>query len=165
MAWSLSWPGVAPAQGKGVNFNWFLQLMANFSVLNYQTGSWTPVIGGTGGQTGQTYTTQSGTYVANGALVAAFFNVTLSAKGTITGNVLIQGLPFAPNGGLPGATHALIWNSLATTWVNVTGIIVGGTNGILVRGASAAAANNETSLTTTDLNNTSQFSGCAVYGQ
>lgn len=164
MAWSLSWPGVTPAQGKGINFNWFLQLMANFSVLNYASGTWTPVVGGQGGQTGQTYAAQTGSYIQTSGFVVAFFNVALSAKGTITGNVLIQGLPVNPNAALPAAAMALQWNSLATTWVNVIGLMVGGTNGILVRGATAAASTNTTSLTTTDLNNSSQFSGCAVYG-
>lgn len=63
-------------------------------------GSWTPSIGGSGGQTGQVHTSQIGTYVKipinNGARFKVFVQATLgwSTRGTITGNVVINGLPF-----------------------------------------------------------------------
>lgn len=62
---------------------------------DYEEGSWTPVIGGSGGQSGQAYSFQVGKYVKVGKLVTAYFNVQLSTLGTITGTAQIQGLPFA----------------------------------------------------------------------
>ena len=62
---------------------------------DYEEGPWTPVLGGSGGQTGQTHSVQSGIYVKIGRLVVCNFRVALSAKGTITGNLQISGLPFA----------------------------------------------------------------------
>jgi hypothetical protein len=57
------------------------------------TGTWTPVLGGSGGTSGQTYVTQSGFYTQTANVVTATFQIELSAKGTITGDVQIQGLP------------------------------------------------------------------------
>ena len=62
---------------------------------DYEEGAWTPVLGGNGGQSGQTYATQTGHYVKIGRHVTVTFDVTLTAKGTITGAVAaINNLPF-----------------------------------------------------------------------
>jgi hypothetical protein len=61
---------------------------------DYDEGSWTPAIGGTGGQSGQVYATQVGRYVKIGKAVTAYFQITLSTLGTITSNAQIQGFPF-----------------------------------------------------------------------
>lgn len=69
---------------------------ANANTLDdYEEGSWTPVLGGTGGTSGQTYASQVARYIRIGKLVFVGGRVTLTAKGTITGNCQIQGLPFA----------------------------------------------------------------------
>lgn len=62
---------------------------------DYEEGSFTPSIGGSGGQSGQVYAVQVGRYVKIGKLVTASGRVQLSTLGTITTNVQIQGLPFA----------------------------------------------------------------------
>lgn len=61
---------------------------------DYEEGSWTPALGGAGGQSGQVYATQVGRYVKFGKLVTAYFQITLSTLGTITGNAQVQGFPF-----------------------------------------------------------------------
>lgn len=61
---------------------------------DYEEGSWTPTIGGDGGESGQTYAVQVGRYTKIGNLVAAQFKIELSALGTITGSVQVKGLPF-----------------------------------------------------------------------
>jgi hypothetical protein len=61
---------------------------------DYEEGAWTPVLGGSGGQSGQGYTRQAGRYVKIGRLVICSFAIILSTKGTITGDAQIQGLPF-----------------------------------------------------------------------
>jgi hypothetical protein len=62
---------------------------------DYEEGTWTPVLGGGGGTSGQTYAIQVGSYVKIGKLVTAYGYVALTNKGTITDGVEIQGLPFA----------------------------------------------------------------------
>lgn len=60
------------------------------------TGVWTPALVGDSVAGAQTYTIQVGRYVKIGALVQAGFFVFLSAKGgTMAGNIIISGLPFA----------------------------------------------------------------------
>lgn len=62
---------------------------------DYEEGDWTPTIGGSGGQSSQTYAVQVGKYVKVGKLVTCWARIQLSAVGTITGNAQLKGLPFA----------------------------------------------------------------------
>ena len=62
---------------------------------DYEEGTWTPVLGGSGGVSGQSYTIQEGTYTKVGRQVTATFYIVLATKGTITGDLVIDGLPVA----------------------------------------------------------------------
>ena len=64
---------------------------------DYEEGAWTPKIDGSGGESGQSYTTQSGRYQRVGQVVHCQCVVKLSAKGTITGYARVSGLPLTPN--------------------------------------------------------------------
>jgi len=87
---------------------------------DYEEGTWTPVLGGDGGTSGQTYSAQSGNYVKIGRLVTAFGSLTLTAKGTITGNLEIQGLPFTSTSGTAvGTGHLGKWTALGATMLNL----------------------------------------------
>lgn len=57
------------------------------------TTSWTPAFTFSGGDTGVTYSTQSGTYVRIEDLVFIQMRVTLTSKGSDTGTASITGLP------------------------------------------------------------------------
>lgn len=132
---------------------------------DYEEDTWTPVIGGAGGQSGQTYTTQSGRYTKIGRVVVAQWTAVLSAKGTITGGVQVQGLPFTLGGGGTDFSFATIsWSGLATSYVNVIGRGAGTTSVLNIFGATAATADAVgTQLVTGDLNNNANFSGFVVY--
>jgi hypothetical protein len=85
---------------------------ANANTLDdYEEGNWTPIIGGTGGQSGQAYTTQTGRYVKIGKLVMAEFLVTLSTAGTITTAPMIGGLPFT--------VESTVGGSCCSSWANL----------------------------------------------
>lgn len=134
---------------------------------DYVEDVWTPVLGGSGGTTGQTYATQSGQFVKIGRMVFASFCVILSAKGTLTGQVQIQGLPYGVYGvgnfaGLMD-TAALRWANLATNWVNVVAQSVPGAAAFQIRGTNAAGGSNVTDLVTADIANNSEFRGMLVY--
>jgi hypothetical protein len=58
-----------------------------------EVGTWTPAITGSGGSSGQVYATRSGRYIKIGKHVTAWARITMSTLGTITGNVLVSGLP------------------------------------------------------------------------
>ena len=139
----------------------------NVNILDdYEEGTWTPVIGGSGGTSGQTYSSQVGLYRKIGSVVFAYFDVTLSAKGTITSVVQIQGLPFAGSGSgttFTGFGGGLRWVSLATTWVNIWAAVNISATNANVSGTTAASVSSTTNLLTADIGNTSQFSGLIVY--
>jgi hypothetical protein len=125
-----------------------------------ERGNWTPTIGGATSESGQTYGVREGRYVKLGPLVWIGCEVELTNKGTITGGVVIKGLPFAavaPAGTNLGST-ALQWASLATTWVIVLmrGVENGGTQ-VDIAGATAAAVTANTQLQTADIGNSTLF--------
>lgn len=141
------------------------QASADANTLDdYEEGTWTPTIGGSGGQSGQTYTGQSGQYVKIGQLVVASFALTLSAKGTITTSVQIQGLPFAAQTVTSQFVAQAMYDSLATNWVEVTyKITSGGTVADVWGQAAAGVSNLATKLAQADLNDNARFEGVFVY--
>ena len=95
------------------------------SLATYDEGTWTPVLGGTTSESGQTYGAQTGLYTRIGEMVRCSFYVVLTAKGTIVGNLQIEGLPFtALNGDFSAASF-----SLQRDWTLTAGhILTGGVN-------------------------------------
>jgi hypothetical protein len=67
---------------------------ANETLSTYDEGTFTPGIAFGGGTTGITYAEQVGIYVKIGQFVWVCVNVTLSNKGSSTGNATITGMPF-----------------------------------------------------------------------
>lgn len=133
---------------------------------DYEEGfpAWTPVIGGSGGTSGQTYATQNGWYIKIGRLVIASFTATLTAKGTITTSVQIQGLPFT----VAATTQSIFvgslrWVALATTWTSVIAIPVASSTAATLIGTTVAATGNNTALTTTDIGNSTEINGTIIY--
>ena len=75
---------------------------------DYEEGTFSPTIIGQAGASGQAYSTQEGYYTKVGRLVALHGYVTLSTKGTISGNyIALGGFPFANigNGGFCGSAR------------------------------------------------------------
>ena len=69
---------------------------------DYEEGSWTPLIGGVSGQSGQSYNVQIGKYLKVGKILYGSYYIAFASKGTIVGNLQIKGLPFTvvtPHGG------------------------------------------------------------------
>jgi hypothetical protein len=123
-----------------------------------EVGTWTPTVGGTGGATGVTYGVQLGSYVKIGKMVLVQGVITLTNKGTITGSVRLESLPFASaNITSLSGTAPMYWESLATNWVIVIGIVAENSTNVLLRGANAADTATDTSLVDADLTNTTQF--------
>jgi len=60
----------------------------------FEEGTFTPVVGGDTTTSGQTYSEQVGNYQRIGRYVSFTFAVTLSAVGTVSGNMQLTGLPF-----------------------------------------------------------------------
>lgn len=140
---------------------------ANANTLDdYEEGTWTPVIGGVTSETGQSYTYQKGTYVKVGKLVMAACRVTLSNKGTITGAVVVKGLPFASESSLSDHIYAATvsyWANLGTGSVSVGGFLRGnGTTQIEINNATAATAT-VTAMAAGDVSNSTTLVLSVVY--
>lgn len=135
-------------------------------LVHHEQGAWiafTPVLGGSGGTSGQTYTTQSGAYVLRGRTLTFSAYVLLSAKGTITTFAQIQGLPYAA-AATPVFNAVSIGqiNTLATTWVSVGGYIAGGASVVSLSGRTVASAT-VLAVAGTDISNTTECMVSATY--
>lgn len=132
---------------------------------DYEEGTWTPVLGGSGGTSGQTYGVQEGRYIKIGKLVYASARITFTAKGTITGNAQFQGLPFTTAttaGPAGGGVQVHYFGALNTNWTFLTGHINSAATTAQLYGVSAAATSSS-NLVTGDLTNTSDFMFTVIY--
>lgn len=104
-------------------------------------GDWTPRIGGSTSESGQSYSTQLGSWKRIGNLVYIHAAVTLSVLGTITGNVRIKGLPFRV-AAINFRQCPILWDNTVTNYVYLCGFFVGnvGAKDIELRALTAAGA-------------------------
>lgn len=130
---------------------------------DYQEGSWTPVLGGQGGTSGQTYSVQFGRYVKIGKFVWAFYSLTLSAKGTITGVVQVQGLPFTSSGTNAQAGAGTTYTAnLATNTVDHKFLVSSAVTAATLYMKTAASTGHIT-MATADIANDTQLIGFIIY--
>ena len=147
---------------KGIKFPATQVASSDVNTLDdYEEGSFTPVVGGSTSETGQTYGVQVGRYVKIGKLVQIGGYVALSNKGTITGSLVLKGLPFA----VLNVTNYLPNNAFGyfriTSGYHAIGLQLqsGATHGTflgMTTGSSFA-------LTTADISNTSDFEFAQTY--
>lgn len=155
---------VIGTSGKGIDFSATSGAGTSELFDDYEEGTWNPIIGGSGGQSGQSYTAQNGSYVKVGNLVMCTFDVVLSTKGTISGEVQISGLPFTSANGADfryAAPSFGLWQNLATAYVYLSAVVIDNSTRMPIRGATAAATA-LSSLATSDINN-ARFSGTVLY--
>lgn len=130
----------ASASGSGITFPASQSASSNANTLDdYEEGTWTPTLSGTGGATGQSYGVQNGLYTKIGNVVTVSFDVRLSTLGTISGQAVIGGLPFSANGencGIPIGT----FENLGQSIVYLGARLQGGQSYITVFTTTAAAS-------------------------
>lgn len=134
-------------------------------LIDYEEGTWTPILGGEGGETGQSYTAQRGTYTKVGRMVTCIFDVVLANKGTITGEVAIKGLPYTSNSSVNFTFAALsvgLWQNFATALDFLTGVVINNSTRANLR-ASTGAATSLAALAAADVANNSRVSGTITY--
>jgi hypothetical protein len=153
------------ATGAGVTFPATQSASSNANTLDdYEEGTWTPVIIGDGGQSGQVYTQQDGTYTKIGRQVTLRFRVILSTEGTFVGSfLLISGFPFTIAAS-PSAVSAgqFYFVDMATNYISIGAqLFEGNTSAYLW--AITAASTSRTYVGTTDLTNSTQFTGTITY--
>lgn len=121
---------------------------------SFEEGVFTPVLSFGGSTTGITYATQTGSYTKIHNTVYFSTRVSLSSKGSATGDALVSGLPF-PNGaqlcnaGSSGRNFSL---GGANGWMT---LIDAGSSDIAIM--SISASGNVNPMTDSDFTNTSDF--------
>jgi len=99
---------------------------ADNTLDDYEEGTWTPVVEFGGGSVGIVYSKQVGKYTKVGNVVTISTSLSLTNKGSSTGNAYITGLPFTATADLAGSQGggvAAVWsgcNSLLGITVSTT---------------------------------------------
>lgn len=141
--------------------NSFLQALADIiDAVIGDPASWTPVFGGSTSQSGQVYATQAGTYTKHGKQVTFDATITLSTLGTITGSVLVGGLPV--NAAADSAIVIGLWSNLSTNMVWLGGYVIGGTKNIQIE-CRISAGTGTTSIVQGDLSATTSLRIAGAY--
>lgn len=132
---------------------------------DYEEGSWTPTITGSGGGSGQVYAVQSGFYIKIGRFVYASGRIVLSTLGTVTTGAQVGGLPFTvtnTGGGVFGS-HAGAWKDTTSSFVTVQfQPVVNDTKANIV-GPTGASTNCIVQLVQADLANNTEFRFAIMY--
>jgi hypothetical protein len=155
---------VMGTSGKGIDFSSNANAGGMTSELlnDYEEGTWTPVIGGTTSESGQSYSGQTGYYTKIGRLVTASFRVVLSTRGTITGDVAIKGLPFTANSAIGYGAGTTLWENLAIGWSSIFIVVQANSTFATFEGVKTAGVSS-TKLASADIDNNSQFNGSITY--
>jgi hypothetical protein len=161
---------VMATSGKGIDFSATTSgsgTMTSELLADYEEGTWTPVLGGFGGTSGQTYSLQTGRYTKVGRQVICSFEATLTAVGTVTGNAIISGLPFSSvstSSQLDGGTTTIGFaNNLATNQIFLTGYLNGAGAYSFITGIAAAGTVIDNITATNLFGNTTRLSGTITY--
>jgi hypothetical protein len=114
---------------------------------DYEEGTWTPVLGGSGGTSGQTYSVQQGEYLKIGKWVFVEGRLVLTVLGTITTNAQIQGLPFtSKSGAFNGALSFAKFEGLTATACWMAAQVDSGATAGTIFHRTAGAANGTQSV-------------------
>jgi hypothetical protein len=148
----------------GIQFNG--DTAAANALDDYEEGTWTPEVANVGGTvTGRTYSAQTGTYTKIGNIVTVTFKVTLSAKGTGSGNAGLGGLPFAM-GNSRDHSSPMFFSDLSVNWINIFNQGRASQISTYFVGRKSAGASSEyfsSGGDFPDLSDTSNFVGTFVY--
>jgi len=118
----------------GITFN-KTGALTNSTLNDYETGTWTPNIGGTA-----TYSSQTGRYVKIGSQVSVWFDMQILLVGTGSGS--IKNLPFTCNASAAGGGNVGYFSSLASSFVSINPIVPANTVTLTFETSTAATNGN-----------------------
>jgi hypothetical protein len=96
--------------GAGITFPASHSASSDANTLDdYEEGTWTPTISFNGGTTGVTYSNQKGNYTKIGNRVFVSCYLAVSNKGSSSGNVTINGLPFTSSSATAMYNNVCVW--------------------------------------------------------
>lgn len=132
--------------------NYFRLLRGGKSAF-YDTGTWTPSIGGTA-----TYTTQVGTWTRIGRLVFIRGHLTINSVGSGSGTT-VSGLPFTSNSNLTPLSIGL-FTSIATSLTSLMAYIPSAGATVIFTGTASAVVSATDGVTVFQNSARVEFSGC-----
>ncbi|SVB21546.1 uncharacterized protein METZ01_LOCUS174400, partial [marine metagenome] len=159
---------IVMANGKGIDFSAMTTPadaagMTGETLSDYEEGTWLPVLGGSGGTSAQSYTTQDGDYVKIGNAVFCSFYIWMSDKGTITSSLQLQGLPFtSTTAKRSGVTLSYLDHWTTTASHLVTAFVEQGST-VAVFTESELDGDGVVALTTSAIENDTQLMGSLFY--
>lgn len=124
--------------------------------------TWTPNLTFGGAAVGVTYTTQTGSYLVLGSLVICNFFIQLSNKGSSTGSVLLNNLPFtvASISGNFGAVSPCLVTSMTSVGA---GVLIEAVATSTTANIVTPTSTSFTTLSDTNFSNTSVIEGTLIY--
>lgn len=160
---TLRFGGLVSVEGGQVGFPATQNPSGSPNVLDdYEEAPWTPTITGTGGSSGQVYSSQTGIYTKIGRLVIAEYDVALSTLGTITGNVQLGGFPFT--NGTSIFNESICWDALNTAYICMSAQLAASASAATIFATTAAATSNiAAGILQANLTATSRFRGTFRY--
>jgi hypothetical protein len=160
---TLTTGNVIVANGQGIDFSATTGTGTSELLNDYEEGTWTPVIGGDGGESGQTYVSTYGFYVKVGRQVTLTWQVKVSVKGTISGTyVQIKGFPFTSRADGSSSGAIGFFASLATPYSTVSLYIDPSVTYAYVTGTTVAATT-IAYLAPANIANNTTFTGSLTY--
>ena len=132
---------------------------------DYEKGTWTPTIRDLGGNGASGYSAQVGHYIKVGSFVFAQFRVTLTNKGSITGNyAMIGNLPFNNAGSDGGSGIINRYTNLASSHSSLSVELGGSTPGVgWITRVSGTSGSSDGYLSTSDIQNNTFMQGTLLY--
>jgi len=145
------------SNGNGIDFSASEGSGATSSILDdYEEGTWTPTYNA--GGTAPTYSNQIGVYVKTGKFVLLMGRVKLSNKGSGTGGVSIEGLPFTID------STANLFGMSPVNSFNLTSTIVTIAQGVPNSSqVQIKKHGTDNSIVGTEVNNNSDFRFTVIY--
>ena len=157
---------IAFASGHGLNFGSTSDVSGMSSELldDYEEGTWTPEIIGDGGNSGQAYQLQQGSYTKTGRQISCMFFIRFQTEGSFSGSYLrLSGFPFTIKS-QPQTVHltAIYFANLGDNYISLGAQAYEGTTSAFIWGKKSATTSREY-LGTSDLTNSTDLSGSFIY--
>jgi len=155
---------LAFASGNGIDFSATAGTGTSELFDDYEEGAWTPVLRFGGASASLSYYPGGwpvGRYTKNGNTVYAYFDVRILNKGTSTGDMTIEGLPFATGStGRQGGSLHFYANS-GSNWENNQAVYAESSTTVIKLGY--ANAGNTAAHTDADVSNYGVYTGFVIY--
>ena len=154
--------------GKGIDFSATPGTGTSELLADYEEGTWTPVLGASTSNAGQTYSRQLGKYTKVGRLVTVSWDAILGNVGTLVGDARVKDLPFAVATGTGSQGYRAgfslgQFSGLASAVTILAGMVVEGDTSLYIRASALPATGIGDIAATSFWDVGTQFTGSISY--